>query len=308
MENCGSRTSHLNLRCQYKYGGPPVKKQIPMDNSAVVEGAIDHGMHELLPDLAYQRLAIVNVMLVGPRNGQWVLIDSGMPGSAGVITKSAEGRFGAASRPQAIILTHGHFDHVGALEKIADRWDVPIYAHQAEIPFLNGTSAYPPPDPSVGGGLLARLSPLFPRGPYNFCQRLQLLPADGSIPSMPGWRWIHTPGHTPGHISLWRESDRTLIAGDAFITTRQESAYAAIMQKPEMHGPPKYFTPDWDSARTSVQRLAELEPQLVVTGHGPAMAGQQMRDALHLLARDFDQIAMPRKGKYVEHPQQYAQR
>jgi glyoxylase-like metal-dependent hydrolase (beta-lactamase superfamily II) len=283
------------------------QKQIPMEYSAVVEGALDHGMHELLSELAYQRLAIVNVMFVGPRDGAWVLIDAGMAGSANIISNAAERRFEGRPRPQAIVLTHGHFDHVGALEKLAERFDVPIYAHELEIPFLNGSRAYPPPDPSVGGGLLARLSPLFPRGPYNFCKRLQLLPADGSVPSMPGWRWIHTPGHTPGHVSFWRESDRTLIAGDAFITTRQESAYAAIMQKPEMHGPPRYFTPDWNSARTSVQRLAELEPQLVITGHGPAMAGPQMREALHLLARDFDQIAMPRKGKYVQHSEQYAQ-
>ena len=41
---------------------------------------------------------------------------------------------------------------------------------------------------------------------------------------MPGWRWVHTPGHTAGHVSLFRDADRTLIAGDAFVTTKQESA------------------------------------------------------------------------------------
>ena len=110
---------------------------------------------------------------------------------------------------------------------------------------------------------------------------------------MPGWRAIHTPGHTPGHVALWRESDRTLLAGDAFITTRQESAYAVLTQKPEMHGPPRYYTPDWDAARESVRKLAALEPELVVTGHGPAMQGPEMRDALRQLAADFDRIARP---------------
>ncbi|WP_347404076.1 MBL fold metallo-hydrolase [Mesorhizobium sp. WSM4976] len=51
---------------------------------------------------------------------------------------------------------------------------------------------------------------------------------------MPGWRWLHTPGQAPGHISLWREADHTLVAGDAFITTGQESAYEVAVQQLEM--------------------------------------------------------------------------
>ena len=116
---------------------------------------------------------------------------------------------------------------------------------------------------------------------------------------MAGWRWLHTPGHTPGHVSLWRESDRLLVAGDAFITTRQESAYAAITQAPEMHGPPMYFTPDWVSARASVQSLAALAPDVVVTGHGQAMQGQEMRAALQELAQRFDEVAVPETGRYA---------
>ena len=73
---------------------------------------------------------------------------------------------------------------------------------------------------------MATLSPLFPRGPIDVSERLYALPEDGSVPGMRDWKWIATPGHTDGHISLWRESDRTLISGDAVITTRQESAYA----------------------------------------------------------------------------------
>ncbi|HEV7869437.1 MAG TPA: MBL fold metallo-hydrolase, partial [Chthoniobacteraceae bacterium] len=223
-------------------------------------------------------------------------------GFTGRIEAAAEERFGVGSRPAAIVMTHGHFDHIGGLEKLAERWDAPIYAHALELPYLNGTASYSPPDPSVGGGIMPLLSPLFPRGPIDVSRWLQVLPVDGSVPGMPAWRWVHTPGHTPGHVSFWREADRTIIAGDAFITTRQESAYAVAVQTPEMHGPPMYFTPDWDSARTSVNALAALEPELVVTGHGRAMRGAEMRSALHLLARDFDQIAVPEQGRYVNHP------
>ena len=123
---------------------------------------------------------------------------------------------------------------------------------------------------------------------------------DAGVPGMPGWRMIHTPGHTPGHISLWSPGTRTLIAGDAFITTAQESAYAVAMQKPEVHGPPMYYTPDWASAHASVVKLAALEPNLVVTGHGPAMQGDQVIAALRLLARDFNDLAVPKQGRDVE--------
>ena len=116
---------------------------------------------------------------------------------------------------------------------------------------------------------------------------------------MPDWRWLPTPGHAPGHISLWRERDRLLLAGDAFITTTQESVYAVATQKTELHGPPMYFTPDWHSARLSVEKLASLEPEIALTGHGRAMRGPEMRAALHLLARDFDRIAVPDHGQYV---------
>jgi hypothetical protein len=93
-----------------------------------------------------------------------------------------------------------------------------------------------------------------------------------------------------------------LIVGDAFVTTAQESAYAVAMQRPEMHGPPMYYTVEWDKARDSVARLAELEPELVISGHGVPMRGLEMRSALHRLARDFDKIAVPRNGRYLRTP------
>jgi hypothetical protein len=160
-----------------------------------------------------------------------------MPGATSDLRSAAQARFGGAGRSGAVVLTHGHFDHVGPLETLAQEWDIPVYAHTLERRYLNGIESYPPPDPTVGGGLMSLLSPLYPRKPVDVGGRLQPLPEDGSVPGMPGWRWLHTPGHTPGHVSLWRETDRLLVAGDAFITTRQESAYAAITQAPEMHGP-----------------------------------------------------------------------
>ncbi len=275
-------------------------QQVPLDRSSLAADPAEPGLLEAAPDLAYQRHLFVNTVFVGaPHQPGWLLIDAGIPGSADRIA-AAEHRFGAP--PAAIIMTHGHFDHVGALATLAERWNVPVYAHPLERPYLDGTAAYPAADPSVGGGLMALLSPLYPRQPVNVSARLHDLPPDGSLP-LTGWRWLHTPGHSVGHVSLWREADRALIVGDAFITTAGESAYATATQAPELHGPPKYFTHDWQAAARSVTALAALEPELALTGHGRAMHGAALRTALHTLARDFDQLAVPKEGRYVSDPQ-----
>jgi len=283
-----------------------MSKQIPIDPSAIVDlPHNDDGTHQIRGDVAYRRQAMVNVVFYGlPGSGdrQWLLIDTGVSGMSGLIISAAAQRFGEGSRPAAIVLTHGHADHVGSAEKLAELWDVPVYAHRLELPYLNGTASYPPADARVGGGLMPVLSKLFSRGPIQLGKRLFTLPDDGAIPHMEGWRWLHTPGHTPGHVSLWRETDRTLIVGDAFITTNQESAYAVATQAPEIHGPPTYFTPDWEAAARSVETLVQLQPQLVVTGHGRAMQGPEMLAAVERLAREFMTIATPPKSIYLEHP------
>jgi glyoxylase-like metal-dependent hydrolase (beta-lactamase superfamily II) len=223
-------------------------------------------------------------------------------GTKSFIRGAAEARFGAGARPSAIVLTHGHFDHTGVLEDLAEEWDVPVFAHPLEHPYLDGRASYPPGDPSVGGGLMAAAAGFYPRGPVNVGGRLTTLPVDGSIPGMPGWRWIHTPGHSAGHVSFWRESDRSLIVGDAFVTTGQESIYSVALQSPEMHGPPMYYTTEWDKAKDSVRRLSALAPEVVLTGHGMPMHGPEMRAALQRLAAEFDRIAVPPRGMYLAHP------
>ena len=255
--------------------------------------------------LAGLRIGIVNVYFFGaPSAGdrRWVLIDAGLHGSTERIVHAAEELHGEGTRPAAIVLTHGHFDHVGALRDLALLWDVPIYAHELELPYLDGRSSYPPPDPTVGGGVMAALSRIYPRGPIDVGEWLRTLPADGAVPGMSGWRWIHTPGHTPGHVALFDSDTRTLVAGDAFVTTKQESMLAALTQRPEIHGPPAYYTSDWGSAKASVQRLSDLEPEVAATGHGRPLRGPVMRHALRTLAQDFEMLAIPRHGRYVNEP------
>lgn len=255
---------------------------------------------DILPDLYQYTIQIVNIVLYGePQMKDFVLIDAGMPKSADEIISVVEERYGSKSRPKAIILTHGHFDHVGGILELIERWDVPVYAHTLEIPFLSGKQNYPEPDPTVNNSLVAKMSPIFPNEAINLGGNLKVLPSDGSVPFMAGFRWIHTPGHSPGHISLFREKDKVLIAGDAFVTVKQESLYKVITQTKEISGPPQYFTTDWLAARASIEKLAILKPSVAITGHGLPMKGEELTSNLKKLVDDFEQIALPKQGKYL---------
>jgi glyoxylase-like metal-dependent hydrolase (beta-lactamase superfamily II) len=245
------------------------------------------------------RILFVNVFAISSPGGGWTLVDTGLFLSGGKIKHWAESQFGKGTKPDAIVLTHGHFDHVGAVKDLLADWDVPVYAHPDELPFLTGHEKYPAPDATVGGGLMAAMSPIYPRTSADLGGRVRTLPVDGSVPSLPGWRWLHTPGHAPGHVSLFREENRVLLPGDAFCTTKQESFLAVAKQKPELHGPPAYYTPDWQAAKRSVEILSELQPTTVAPSHGLPMCGAEVPDQLIRLAVNFDHIALPEHGKYV---------
>ena len=256
---------------------------------------------EVAPGLAFMRCALVNVAVLGDRS-RWVLVDAALGGYGAAIRSAAADRFGPGARPAAIVLTHGHFDHVGALDELLPEWDVPIFAHTLEMPYLTGRSPYPPPDPLVGRGAMALLSRVYPRGPIDLGARVHQLPSDGTVPDAPQWRWIHTPGHTPGHVSLFRDIDRTLLAGDAMTTTKQESMTAVMTQRRELHGPPAYYTQDWDRARESFRALVRLAPELIVSGHGQPAGGRDVRDELMVIANEFDRLERPAFGRYAKQP------
>src|SRR5687768_3113353 len=245
----------------------------------------------------------VNVYMIhNAVDNNWVLVDAGLKTSAPKIRRMAEHLFWPDTRPSAIVLTHAHFDHVGALNMLAEEWQVPVYAHRMEKPYLTGMSSFPPPDPSVGGGLMSAMAWLYPKGPIDIEKRLRVLPEDGSVPGLPEWKYFHTPGHAPGHISLYHQRNGILIAGDAFVTTKQESIVSVVLQTKEMSGPPMYFTYNWESAAKSVRTLAALNPEIVATGHGKPMRGAEMRRSLHNLADRFEELAMPSHGRYVGNP------
>lgn len=258
-------------------------------------------VHRLVDGLSWMRTLFVNVCYVAVDDG-WVLVDAGLKGYGSAITMAARSLFGSHCPPKAIVLTHAHFDHVGSLKALLGQWNVPVFAHELELPYLTGRSSYPPPDPLVGGGAMAWLSKFYPRRPIDLGDRVQALPSDGSVPFMPGWRYVATPGHSPGHISLVRDRDRAVIAGDAVITTRQESLLAVVSQRVELHGPPAYYTQNWYAAAQSVRTVADLAPSLLVSGHGVPLAGPDLPRSLRELADRFELEEIPRHGRYVTQP------
>ncbi|WP_231570044.1 MBL fold metallo-hydrolase [Sporocytophaga myxococcoides] len=271
------------------------------DNKSIPVTSVSSGKGRAVSeDIYYYTDQIVNFILYGSsKEKDRVLIDTGMPNSSSVVLSAVKERFGENRKPSAILLTHGHFDHVGGVVELIKEWNVPVYAHPLEFPYLTGEKSYPAPDPTVDGGLLAKVSFMYPIEPINIKGVLKPLPTDHSVPGMAGWQWIHTPGHSPGHVSFYRQKDKFLIAGDAFVTVRQDSLYKVITQKAEVNGPPRYLTIDWKAAWDSVKKLEALHPQVVITGHGTTMEGNELTNGLEKLVQEFDSIAIPEHGKYI---------
>lgn len=249
------------------------------------------------PDVGWLPISFVNVYFLGHPGGPWVLIDTGLPGRASQIIRAAAARFGAESKPEAIVLTHGHFDHAGSAATLAETWDVPVYAHRMEMPYLTGRSAYPPPDPTIGGAI-AFLSRFMPHGPRNLETRL--LPLDGkALPGLPDWEWIATPGHSPGHVSFFRSADRILIAGDAFASMDMDSWSGLLTGKQVLARAGAPFNSDWDATRLSVNRLANLRPEVAACGHGIPLTEPDVAIRLERFSARFH---APSHGRYIRRP------
>ena len=240
----------------------------------------------------------VNAYFVQNSDGDFVLVDTGVRPALTQL-KAAAAELGRP--PVAILLTHGHFDHAGCAGELGRAWNVPVYAGRLEKPFLSGEEAYPPADPTVGGAL-AQVSRTLPPFKLDISDVLEIYPEDGKLDVLKGWQVIETPGHSPGQVALWHEDDRVLLAGDALCTADMDSLVGMTTLKPTQFargGTP--FVPDWEEARHSLGKLADLEPATVAAGHGVPMTGgdvpQQLRDFYH-------NFTPPKHGRYVGTPAQ----
>lgn len=198
----------------------------------------------------------VNAYLVGD-----LLVDTGTRMSGRKILGALTGH-----PVSAIVITHSHSDHVGSARQLAAALDVPVWAGERDVAEVESGAPEPPAHNPLPAGL-ARALVKFPG--VSVARPLHEGDEVGG-----GFVVLDTPGHSNGHISLWREADRTLVCGDVVNTMN------LVTTKPGLQEPPALFTTDIAVNRESIRRIAALEPKLLLAGHGPAVHGPAALRAL----------------------------
>lgn len=191
------------------------------------------------------------------------LIDSGTPGEADKIVTQIEEAGYTVSDVCAIVVTHAHSDHVGALAELARRSGAQVLAHQDEAVYLERKSTLP-----YAGFLQRLIFGLSERVIFNFepCQAGRTLQDGDVIDGLGGLQVVHAPGHTPGNIALYQPERRILICGDTFFNMGSRGVIMA----------PHLASTHPAQTRESAQKLADLKPEMVLFGHGdPILEGAQ---------------------------------
>jgi glyoxylase-like metal-dependent hydrolase (beta-lactamase superfamily II) len=230
-----------------------------------------------------------NVFFVRAGAG-WVLVDTGFAGDADRIRRAAAAVFGEEHSPYAIVLTHAHPDHSGAALELARGWGCQVYLHADELPValgdLDGMWANAGPLdrwvvlPTMRAMSRRRRTAVLARG--SLAGRASTLHPGEPVPYLFDWQCIATPGHTPGHVALWRPTDGVLITGDALVTV--ELNRVARLLRPGLSEPPWYTTWNGRAARASIRDLAALAPDTVLPGHGAPLVGPGTAEQVRLFA------------------------
>jgi glyoxylase-like metal-dependent hydrolase (beta-lactamase superfamily II) len=156
--------------------------------------------------------------------------------------------------PRLVALTHCHPDHQGVARLVCRQFKVPLACHELDVPATEGHA------PMVPGNRILRLGVRLWAGPPAPVQRPL---RDGD--EVAGFRVVHTPGHTPGHIVFFRESDRVAVAGDLLANMN------FLTWQPGLREPPPFFSHSTEENRRSIRKLIALRPSVVCFGHGPPL-------------------------------------
>lgn len=219
-------------------------------------------LHPVLPGVFLIDLPWVNAWLLA-KGPDAVLIDTGTVRDRDRLLRALNKALPEAFRLHSVLLTHGHCDHAGNAAFLAERFGARLCAHAEEVPYLATRRTYIP------GGLRA-LSPgglLFALGEraYPVKRRaVEVVLAEGHCAETPigPLRVVHTPGHTPGHVSYLHEAEGWLFSGDALIHV------IPWLRRTGLSAPMPMFSTDMQEARRSVRRIAEIGPTALLAGHG----------------------------------------
>jgi glyoxylase-like metal-dependent hydrolase (beta-lactamase superfamily II) len=181
-----------------------------------------------------------------------VLIDAGRTWDKRRIFAELEGR-----EISLLALTHVHPDHQGCAKVVCEERGVPLACHADDVDAMEGRR---PVQEAATGNPVNRVVRAIWEGPPHEVGRV-LREGD----EVAGFRVVHTPGHARGHVVFFRESDRVAICGDVI----RNMSYATGL--PGIKEPPGVFTYDPAENRRSIRKLAELNPSLILPGHGPAV-------------------------------------
>ncbi|SDN06097.1 Glyoxylase, beta-lactamase superfamily II [Fictibacillus solisalsi] len=164
------------------------------------------------------------------------IIDTGMEDYAGAQLNAAK----SLGSPKSILLTHGHLDHINGAKYLRNHLNIPIYAHEIEIPFINGEKPYPNKIEEETTGVEYQVEGLSDK-------IIKRLPLDVYL----------TPGHTPGHVIYHHKDDNVLLTGDLFFSNAES-----------LHPPIRKFTNNMDENINSGRVIDKIQPSIISSSHG----------------------------------------
>lgn len=210
-----------------------------------------------------------------------ILIDTGIPGQLKQIKESMAKVGVPFDTLKAIILTHQDIDHIGSVPQLLGELNnqITVYAHENDKPYIEGDLPLIKTDTSrMSKEELASL-PREVKHLYNNPPKVKvnrLLEDKQELPYCGGIEVIYTPGHSPGHISLYLKQTKTLVAGDAIVKVNNQ-----------ILGPVKQTTLDIKTATESLKKFLNYDIETVICYHGGVLIGDPKPHISKILNEQF---------------------
>lgn len=220
-------------------------------------------MLELTMDMMGNQMSIHPTLIWD--NDTVILVDTGMPGQLNQIREAMDKAGVPFNKLNKVILTHQDIDHIGGLPEILEAADqkIEVLAHEVDKPYIEGEKPLIKMNPDRMKKMFASL----PEEQRKQAESILSSPpkadvdttvADGEeLPYCGGITAVFTPGHTPGHISLYLNESKTLVTGDAIIS-----------ENGKLLGLNEQATPDMESAVKSLKKFPGYDIEKVICYHG----------------------------------------